>query len=58
VEYHIYRKIDWDLSAVSAAPGEYPPGDWDYIKTVPASYEDDYSTVVPTLADSTIAKGM
>jgi hypothetical protein len=36
----------------------YPPGDWHYLTTVPARCEDTYSTVVPTLADSTIFEGM
>ncbi len=36
----------------------YPPGDWHFLTTVPARCEDTYATVVPTLADSTIAEGM
>jgi hypothetical protein len=36
----------------------YPPGDWDFVKTVPAYCEDSYSTVVPTLADSTQSEGI
>ncbi|MBD3179081.1 MAG: hypothetical protein GF417_05525 [Candidatus Latescibacteria bacterium] len=36
----------------------YPPGDWDYIQSVPARCEGPYSAVVPTLADSSIAEGM
>jgi hypothetical protein len=36
----------------------YPPGDWDFLKTVPADCEDSYFTVVPTLADSSISQGM
>ncbi len=36
----------------------YPPGDWDYVTTVPARQEQTYSVVVPTLADSTIDEGM
>jgi hypothetical protein len=35
----------------------YPPGDWDFVKTVPADCEDSYSTLVPTLADSTESDG-
>jgi hypothetical protein len=35
-----------------------PPGSWHFIMTVPALAEDDYATVVPTLADSTISEGM
>jgi hypothetical protein len=36
----------------------YPPGDWDYVTTVPARQEEKYAAVVPTLADSTIDEGM
>jgi hypothetical protein len=36
----------------------YPPGDWDCLMNIPACAETVYSTVVPTLADSTIAKGI
>jgi hypothetical protein len=50
-EYSIFRRDD-------ALPKGYPPGDWDFVKTVPAYAETVYSTVVPTLADSTIANGM
>jgi hypothetical protein len=31
----------------------YPPGDWDYITTVPARGEESYNVVAPTLCDST-----
>jgi hypothetical protein len=36
----------------------YPPGDWDYIISVPACVEQEYWMVLPTLADSTISDGM
>ena len=36
----------------------YPPGDWDFIVSVPACCEDEYAVVAPTLADSTISGGM
>lgn len=36
----------------------YPPGDWDFIMTVPARAEDEYYAVVPTLVDSTKLWGM
>ncbi len=35
----------------------YPPGDWDFIKSVPASGELEYSTICETLCDSTIVDG-
>ena len=43
------------------APGirrTYPPGDWDFVTTVPADAQDGYIVTVPTLADSSIAHGM
>ncbi len=36
----------------------YPPGEWDYLGSVPARTEGPYSAVLPTLADSTISDGM
>lgn len=32
---------------------DWPPGQWDYVKTVPAFGEEEYSTTVETLGDST-----
>jgi hypothetical protein len=42
----------------STHPLTYPPGDWDYVASVPANCEDTYAAVVPTLVDSTITEGM
>lgn len=65
--------IDPEYSALEYAEGEnttgpdpdtgnphltYPPGDWDFVMTVPADCEDSYTTVVPTLADITDPEGM
>jgi len=36
----------------------YPPGQWEWLFTIPAFGETLYSVVVPTLKDSTIAEGM
>lgn len=67
VDYAIYRRIDRDLTLSSESvpfengPGLlclYPPGDWDFVARVPASAEQGYATVVPTLADSSISGGM
>ena len=62
--YAVWRRID-DLPAVPArgcAEGRvmlaYPPGDWDYVSSVPACCERTYSTVIPTLADSTVRGGV
>jgi hypothetical protein len=57
--YAIWRRIEVNLLA-SDGPRllMYPPGEWDYVVSVPACCEKTYSTLVPTLADSTIAGGM
>ena len=45
-EYSVYRRYD-PAKAVA-----YPPGDWEYLLTLPADQEATYSVAVPTLADS------
>jgi len=62
-DYAIFRRIDdvakGDRPDVAAdAVLAYPPGDWDFLLTVPAFEEASYSTIVPTVADSTITSGM
>ena len=69
-QYGIYRRIDQEKSNNSVEKPEmskmgsfdstrlYPPGDWDFITTVPARGEETYNTICPTLGDSTIAEGM
>ena len=37
--------------------GRYPPGDWDFVVSVPACCEEEYAVAAPTLADSTVAGG-
>ena len=49
-EYSLWRRID---EYKNGDGGKYPPGDWDFIKTVPACGEFTYNTICPTLADST-----
>lgn len=64
VSYSIWRRIAPNL-VVSRKPeatrsntaAAYPPGEWDYIKSVPAHGEASYSTTCETLCDSTIAHG-
>jgi hypothetical protein len=63
--YAIYRKYDWAAVRTRCPAAEkgvsdlgYPPGDWDYVTTVPARCEDIYSTVVPTLCDSSASEGI
>ncbi len=36
----------------------YPPGEWDFVKEVPACYEETYSTLCETLCDSTVWGGI
>ena len=63
--YDVYRQVDPNLVAPALAPiappqnlaaSAMPPG-WDFVGSTPASGEDEYSLVVPTLADSTIDEG-
>jgi hypothetical protein len=56
--YAIWRRIDANSLASGAPLLMYPPGEWDYVASVPACCEKTYSTLVPTLGDSTIASGM
>ncbi len=60
--YAIFRRIDSALKMAHFSPGDpalaYPPGDWDYLLTVPAFQEAVYATIVPTVADSTISGGL
>ncbi|PIV81671.1 hypothetical protein COW53_03045, partial [bacterium CG17_big_fil_post_rev_8_21_14_2_50_64_8] len=53
VRYDVYRRID----ANKAGEGDktLPPGDWDFLLQVPASGEDTYHSVIPSLCDSTDA---
>ena len=61
VNYSVYRRVDARTAAgaardpQAAADRTWPPGEWDYLVTVPADLEDLYSVVVPTLYDSTAA---
>jgi len=63
-EYGVWRRVDEHKGGYLADLGVfdggrvYPPGDWDFIKTVPARGESTYSTVCPTLGDSTQDGGM
>lgn len=67
--FTIFRRID-SLLAGSSSPSSlskvlysplgllYPPGQWEVVSTIPAFDETLYTTVVPTLKDSTISEGM
>lgn len=62
--YTIYRKIDPSLKAAPVLSDahrdalRYPPGDWDFVMSLPANGEQTYSAVCPTLCDSTISNGL
>jgi hypothetical protein len=57
-EYLLYRRIDTlpvppPVSPVDIGqPVDFPPGQWDFITSVPAVDESTYNVVVPTLEDS------
>lgn len=64
--YEIYRRVDPNLPSLApkvgraAAPHDaltWPPGEWDFVSSIPAHGEDRYATLAPTLADSTISAG-
>ena len=60
-EFAIYRRVDEGLSSKSIDPYDLkatPPGTWDFVKSVPARGDSTYSTIVPTLRDSTVSEGM
>ncbi len=53
--YSIYRRIDEYLFGESKdghSGLDWPPGEWEFIVTVPAFEEGTYATICPTLADS------
>ena len=64
--YSIYRRVDHGRVGDSGprqekAPRsgrEYPPGEWEYIAMMPASCELTYTTIAPTLCDSTATGGI
>jgi parallel beta-helix repeat protein/predicted outer membrane repeat protein len=60
VSYSIWRRVDEYLARGGRSEPEalgsglgYPPGDWDFVKSVPACGEWSYSTTAETLCDST-----
>jgi hypothetical protein len=64
LQYSVWRLIP-PGSAAGRRPGKppadfmvlSPPGDWDFVETIPASAQDSYSALVPTVCDSTISNG-
>lgn len=61
--YALYRFVDPALGAKALTPPSpeeaksLPPGDWDYLGLVPADGEDQYSVIVPSLADHSTESG-
>lgn len=59
LEYSLWRRVEPGLKTSAEAdqprsvPMAFPPGEWDYVLSVPARGEASYSTVAPTLCDST-----
>jgi len=59
--YSIWRRIDyWKSQGLSLGGNKisqesrtYPPGDWEFLTTVPARGEEEYHAIIPTLCDST-----
>ncbi|MFC1557743.1 SBBP repeat-containing protein [candidate division KSB1 bacterium] len=51
-KYSIWRKKDYNPSLFQKAA--IPPGDWEFVKEVPAVQSSVYHTIVPTVADVTI----
>jgi len=47
-EYSVYRRYE----AAQTTTAAYPPGDWEFLLTVPADQEGDYSATISTRADS------
>ncbi|MGB8658281.1 MAG: right-handed parallel beta-helix repeat-containing protein [Candidatus Zixiibacteriota bacterium] len=64
--FSVFRRKDSLLTSPPATPPTdlnlasttYPPGQWEWLVTIPAFGETLYSAVVPTLKDSTLAHGM
>jgi len=61
-EYSLWRRVDHNLSKPLLGEGnpplDTPPGDWDFIATIPAVQDSTYNYVAPTLADSNLNDGM
>lgn len=51
-EYSLYRRYQGARPRNQEPGVPYPPGQWDFVTTIPADQESQYATVVPTLADS------
>lgn len=45
------------VADLGASATSFPPGPWEWVATIPATQQDRYLAVVPTVADSTAADG-
>ena len=64
-DFSVFRRRDYlltlsspDFAVDKSLLLTYPPGEWDWLVTIPAFGETLYSVIVPTLKDSTISEGM
>jgi len=61
-QFAIYRRIDQLLAAGRSfdpfSLKSAPPGDWEFIQSVPAAGDTVYGAILPTLFDSTVSGGM
>jgi hypothetical protein len=61
--YAVYRLVDPALGAKALNPPSLeeakslPPGDWDYLGLFASDGEDNYSVIVPSLADASVEAG-
>ena len=51
--YSLYRRVEPGLAPGVLGGAADPPGDWDFVKTIPATGNPSYQTTVETLCDST-----
>ncbi len=66
VEYSLWRRIHesprnrmtWVGELMKLSSDSLPPGEWDFIQTIPAIGNKTYNVVAPTLADSNHVHGM
>lgn len=50
--------LDYPIPEVKLTDYSLPPGEWDFIRTVPAIGSETYNVIAPTLSDSTVNNGM
>ncbi|MFC2076836.1 LamG-like jellyroll fold domain-containing protein [candidate division KSB1 bacterium] len=58
IGYSLWRMVDSARESTLTRPQETPDGLWEQVGLTPAVQDGIYSLVVPTIADSTIVRGM